>query len=134
MAPSLTVAEIPTVKVARGAAPTITVKAHLASGYHANSNKPSDDYLIPLTLKWEAGPLTAEKVVYPAGSMEKYPFSEKPLSVVTGDFAIATTFKVTPGAATGPAALKGSLRYQACDTQRCYAPKTVPVKVTVSVE
>jgi hypothetical protein len=125
MAPSLTVAEIPTVKVARGAAPTITVKAHLASGYHANSNKPSDDYLIPLT---------AEKVVYPAGSMEKYPFSEKPLSVVTGDFAIATTFKVTPGAATGPAALKGSLRYQACDTQRCYAPKTVPVKVTVSVE
>jgi len=134
MSPNLTVAEIPTVKAAKGSTATITVKAHLPAGYHANSNKPTEAYLIPLTLKWTAGPLTLDKVDYPEGSMEKYSFSDKPLSVVTGDFSITTHFKVPAGAITGPAAETGTLRYQACDNHACYPPKNVPVNVTVSVE
>jgi hypothetical protein len=134
MSPSLTIAEIPTVKAAKGATATITIKAHLASGYHANSHTPTDAYLIPLALTWTDGPLKMQKIDYPAGSMEKYPFSDKPLSVVTGDFSITTQFKVPANAASGPAAQKGGLKFQACDTQRCYAPKTVPVNITVSVE
>src|SRR5271165_2287003 len=89
MSPNLTVAAIPTVKAAKGTVTTITIKAHLPDGYHANSNKPTESYLIPLTLKWTAGPLMLDKIDYPAGTMEKYAFSEKPLSVVTGDFSIA---------------------------------------------
>jgi hypothetical protein len=71
---------------------------------------------------------------YPAGTMETYSFSDKPLSVVTGDFSITTKFKVPAGAANGPAAETGTLRYQACDNHACYAPKNVPVNLTVSVE
>jgi hypothetical protein len=71
---------------------------------------------------------------YPAGSMEKYSFSEKPLSVVTGDFSITTKFTVPKGASNGPAAETGILRYQACDDHACYPPKNVPVNVTVAVE
>jgi hypothetical protein len=122
------------VKAAKKGTVTVTVKAHLPAGYHANSNKPTESYLIPLTLTWEKGPLTMQKIDYPAGSMEKYSFSDKPLSVVTGDFSISTTFKVTPGTATGPAAQNGTLKYQACDDHACYPPKKVPVNVTVSVE
>jgi hypothetical protein len=134
MSPNLTIAAIPTVKAAKGTATTITLKAHLPDGYHANSNKPTESYLIPLTLKWNPGPLTLDKIDYPAGTMEKYSFSEKPLSVVTGDFSITTHFKVPAGAAGGPAAETGTLRYQACDNHACYPPKNVPVNVTVSVE
>jgi hypothetical protein len=134
MSPNLTVAPLETVKAAKNTTVTVTVKAHLPSGYHANSNKPTEAYLIPLTLTWEKGPLTVEKIAYPAGSMEKYSFSEKPLSVVTGDFSIATTFKVAPGTANGPAGQTGILKYQACDDHACYPPKKVPVNLTVSVE
>ncbi len=134
MSPNLTVAPLETVKASKSGTVTVTVKAHLPSGYHANSNKPTEAYLIPLTLTWEKGPLAVEKVSYPAGSMEKYSFSDKPLSVVTGDFAIATTFKVAPGASNGPAGQTGTLRYQACDDHACYPPKKVPVNLTVSVE
>ena len=134
MSPSLTVAAVPTVKAAKGAEATITIQAHLPAGYHANTNKPTEAYLIPLTLKWNTGPLTMVSVDYPAGSMEKYSFSEKPLSVVTGDFSITTKFAVPASAANGPAAETGVLRYQACDNHACYAPKNVPVNVTVSVE
>ncbi len=134
MAPMLKVEPLATVKATKGATATVTVKASLPSGYHANTNKPTEAYLIPMTLKWTAGPLEMDSVVYPKGSLEKYSFSDKPLSVVTGQFEITTKFKVPAAAATGPAAQNGTLRYQACDNKACYPPKNIPVSFTVSVE
>ena len=137
MSPNLTVAPIPTVKAARGSATVVTVKASLPAGYHANSNKPTETYLIPLTMKWTTGPLQMDSVTYPQPKMERFPFqkpSDKPLSVVTGEFSIATKFKVPADAPAGPAAETGTLRYQACDNKACYPPKNVPVNVTVSVQ
>jgi len=137
MAPSLAVEAIPTVKAAKGSTATITLKASLPAGYHANSNKPTEAYLIPLTLKWTGGPLTMESIAYPAPKMEKFPFqqpNDKPLSVITGEFSITTKFKVPADAVGGPASETGTLRYQACDNRACYPPKNVPVSVTVSVE
>jgi hypothetical protein len=134
MAPTLSVAAVPTVKVKKGSVAVVTLKASLPAGYHANSNKPTESYLIPLTLKWTGGPLQMETVTYPAPSLEKYSFSDKPISVVTGEFAISTKFKVPADAQNGPAAQTGTLRYQACDNKACYPPKTVPINVTVSVD
>jgi len=137
MAPTLTVAPNPTVKAAKGGEATITIKASLPAGYHANSNKPTYSYLIPLTLTWKSGPLEMSSVTYPDATTEHYPFqlpTDKPLSVVTGEFSITTKFKVPAKAQSGPAAETGTLRYQACDNKACYPPKNVPVNVTVNVE
>jgi hypothetical protein len=134
MAPTLNIAPVPSVKAKKGAEVVVTLKASLPAGYHANSNKPTEAYLIPLTLKWTAGPLQTDAVTYPQPTMEKYSFSDKPLSVVTGDFAITTKFRAPGDAASGPAAQTGTLRYQACDNRACYPPKNVPVSVTVSIE
>jgi len=57
MAPTLTVATVPTVKVKKGSVAVVTLKASLPVGYHANSNNPTESYLIPLNLKWTSGPL-----------------------------------------------------------------------------
>jgi len=43
------------------------------------------NYLIPLRLQWEPGALAAVEVVFPKPEMQKYEFSEKPLSVFSGD-------------------------------------------------
>jgi len=137
MSPKLTIAPLPTVKAAKGAAAVVTVKASLPPGYHANSDTPTEKYLVPLSLKWTGGPLQAESVTYPKASSEHYPFQkpgDKPLSVVTGEFSITTKFKVAPDANSGPASETGTLRYQACDNRACYPPKNVPVSVTVSVQ
>ena len=134
MAPTLTVTPIPTVKASKGSTTTVVLKASLPSGYHANTNKPTEAYLIPLSLKWTAGPMEMESVEYPKGTLEKYSFSDKPLSVVTGQFAITTKFKVPANAPNGPAAQTGTLRYQACDNKACYPPKNIPVNITVSID
>ena len=134
MAPTLSVSPVPTVKARKGAVAVVQIKASLPAGFHANSNTPSDEYLIPLTLKWTGGPLETDGISYPKGTMEKYSFSPKPLSVVTGEFTLTTKFKVPSNASSGMAAENGTLKYQACNDRMCFAPKTVNVSFVVNIE
>lgn len=126
---------VPPKKVTAKAGATLesALPVELRSGYHVNSNTPSDDYLIPLRLTWDTGPLEATGFTFPQAHMEKYRFSEKPLSVFTGDFQIVTRFKVSANAAPGPATLTGKLRYQACNDSMCLPPKTLDVSLQVEI-
>lgn len=121
-----------TVKVGETASVKITCR--LAPGYHTNSNTPADEYLIPLRLTWEPAPLEVTAVEYPKGHLEKYQFSEKPLSVYSGDFEIVTKLNAPAKAPRGPRTIAGKLRYQACTNTVCYPPKTVPVQLAVDVK
>lgn len=134
MAPALRVAPVPTVKAKKGSPAVVTLHAILPPGFHANSNTPTDAYLIPLAVKWTSGPLQPDVVTYPKATMEKYSFSDKPISVVTGEFAITAKFKVPAGAPSGPSAENGTVRYQACNDHMCFAPKTVNVSVPLNIE
>ncbi len=130
----LTVASAPKLLAKRNETVTAKVHLQLRSGYHVNSNTPSDAYLIPLKLTWKADPLESPEVVYPKPTMEKTEFSEKPLSVFSGDFEIATKFKTPANAPAGPAIITGKLRYQACNERMCLPPKTIDVPLTVDVQ
>jgi len=122
------------VAIKRGDERDVKLKLQLKSGYHVNSDKPADEYLIPLKLTWAKDPLQTEQIVYPKPQTEKYSFSLTPLSVFSGNFEIATRFKAPPTAAPGPAFMKGKLRYQACNNKECLPPKTVDVSVTLDIQ
>ena len=121
------------IMVKAGSTTEVRLFAQMLSGYHANSNTPSDDYLIPMRLTWSAGPVEVAEVVYPTPHMEKYSFSDKPLSVFTGDFELLTKFKVAASASPGQTVLTGKLRYQSCTDRMCLPPKTVEVTVPVNI-
>jgi hypothetical protein len=131
--PRLTVSDPGHLTVKRGSAATLKLAASLNEGFHANSHTPSDENLIPLTLTWTPGPVVAKDVIYPKPQMEKYSFSEKPISVVSGAFDLTTKFAAAPGATTGDSVVVGKLKYQACNDKACFPPKTVEVKVPVTV-
>ncbi len=116
-----------------GATVDSALPIELRSGYHVNSNTPSDDYLIPLRLTWDSGVLESTGFTFPKAQMEKYSFSEKPLSVYTGDFEIVTHFKAPASATPGPSMLTGKLRYQACNNTMCLPPKTLEVSLQVEI-
>jgi DsbC/DsbD-like thiol-disulfide interchange protein len=122
------------VTVKRTAGAEQRLKLHLQSGYHMNSNTPGDSYLIPLKLTWGEGPLEAEGVAYPKPKMEKFEFSEKPMSIYDGEVELVTKFKAKPGATPGPAVQLGKLRYQACTDKMCLPPKNLDVRLPVLVE
>jgi hypothetical protein len=109
----------------------VTVK----TGYHVNSNTPSEDYLIPLKLTWTAtGALEGGTITYPKPAMQKFEFSEKPISVYVGNFDLTANFKVAANAPAGPGAAAGKLRYQACSEKACYPPKTIDVSIPYQVQ
>jgi hypothetical protein len=66
--------------------------------------------------------------------MEKYEFSDKPLSVFTGDFDLIAKFKAPADARQGPGIMIGKLRYQACNNHSCFPPKSVEVRLPYTIQ
>ena len=119
----------------RGAALQSKIPCTVQAGFHVNSNAPAEDYLIPLKLAWvSTGPLEPGPVSYPAPQMEKYAFSAKPLSVLTGNFDLTANFKVAANAPAGQGIATGKLRYQACNDRACYAPKTIDIAIPYQIQ
>jgi hypothetical protein len=133
-APQLAVTPPEQISIKRGASATVKVTATLNEGFHLNSHTPQEEYLIPLSLKWTPGSVEAADIVYPKPQMIKLPFSEKPISALTGKFEITTEFKAPATAAVGPSTVIGKLRYQACNDKSCFPPKTLDVKLPVEVQ
>ena len=130
---ALTVTPSTPVKAKIGTTVEAKLPVQVLNGYHVQSNTPSDPYLIALKLTWNPGPLESAGVTFPKPQMEKYSFSETPLSVFSGSFEVATKFKVSASAIPGPSAVTGKLRYQACNDSMCLPPKTIDVKLQVDI-
>jgi DsbC/DsbD-like thiol-disulfide interchange protein len=119
----------------RGAAVQVKIPVTVKTGFHVNSNKPSEEYLIPLKLTWTStGALEGGSVDYPKPALQKFEFSDKPISVYMGNFDLTATFKVGANAAAGPGSAAGKLKYQACSDRACFPPKTVDVMIPYQVQ
>jgi Disulphide bond corrector protein DsbC len=130
----LSIVPPPRLTIMRSEPVTAKLQLQLRQGYHVNSNTPSDEYMIPLKLTWDAGPLDAREVIFPKPHFEKSEFAEKPLSVFSGEFEIATKLAAKPNAPSGLGILNGKLRYQACNDKMCLPPKTVDVRLTYEIK
>ncbi len=111
---------------------TQTLNVEVLPGFHVNSDKPKDEFLIPLKLTWQPGPLEAGTITYP--KPEDIKVGHDMLSVFTGSFTIQTQFKVRDSATPGPAIMTGKLRYQACNNQMCFRPSSVDIRLPVEIE
>ena len=97
-----------------------------------NSDKPKDEFLIPLKLTWTDGPLEAASVTYP--KPEEVKVGKDMLLVFTGNFEIRTAFKAPENAAAGQTQVTGKLRYQACNGEMCFRPSSIEIHVPVVIE
>jgi thioredoxin:protein disulfide reductase len=121
-------------KVPRGGTFEVAVIADILPGFHVNSNKPSEDYLIPTQLLPElpAG-FKILSTVYPTGKLTKFEFSEKKLSVYEGTFRLRMKIQAPARAPVGKTKLPLLLRYQACTNSACLPPVKIPVAVEIEV-
>jgi hypothetical protein len=121
-------------KVKQGSSFQVAVVVDIDGGYHINSNRPAEDFLIPTALKVEAMPgLRANAVRYPKAKVQKFSFSEKPLSVYEGRAVLRFTARALPSLSQGTHTIKGKLTIQACNDQACLRPQTVDVEIPLEV-
>ena len=130
---SLVSAPIPT--VVRGKSGTLDLRFHVATGYHVNSNKPSEEFMIPTALHLDAAnDILLRKIDYPEGRDMSFEFApDQKLNVYTGNFTVGVLVRVLHTATPGKYAMRGALKYQACDDRACYPPKNLPVQFEVKV-
>jgi hypothetical protein len=111
----------------------VPVQFHVQDGYHINSNKPTEEYLIPTRIEWDASSAKHLGDDFPAADMRVFDFTKgKKFSVFEGQRTVKARF--TAPSSTGSIVLDGVFKYQACDQHACYPPNKVAVHVTVKVE
>ncbi|MBW7863525.1 MAG: thioredoxin fold domain-containing protein [Candidatus Hydrogenedens sp.] len=106
----------------------------LSRGWHVNSRKPLEDYLIPTELTLEpGGPFTLRRVAYPEHQLLTFSFSPDPMALYEETFSIGVEAVVDESAAPGDYVWKGALRYQACNDKVCSPPAERPFELAVTV-
>ncbi len=121
--------------VPRGKAFQIAVVVDINEGYHMNSHKPRDPYLIPTTLtpQLPAG-FTLAETVYPNGQLKKFPFSpDKALDVYSSSVTFHLRLAAGATAPIGTANIPITLRFQACNNSACLPPVKVALTAPVQV-
>ena len=102
----------------------VNVKIDVAPGWHINSDKPLQEYLIPTLLSLaESAPL--ENVKYPAAIKRKLGFQRSELDLYEGSVQLTGTLPEIDSAVYADV----ELQLQACSDEICLAPETLAFKV-----
>ncbi len=132
----VTAVPVSAVNVRSGHPAPVTFTFHIQPGYHINSNKPLMPELIPTQLKFSlpGSDMVIGRVKYPDGQLMAFAFDpNQKLSVYSGDFSVKAVVVAPPSANTGTYTVHADLKYQACDNNACYPPKSVPLAFEVKV-
>lgn len=122
-------------KIAPGQEFAVAVKVTIDQGWHVNSNRPNEDFLIPteLTLA-DSAIVEIADIDYPDGKSVRLDFSpDMPLSVYDNEVWIMARFKAKSGMASGAAIIPVQVTIQACDDRSCVAPITHELPVTLEI-
>jgi thiol:disulfide interchange protein len=121
-------------KLQKGKTATATIVMDIPNGLHVNTNRPGNQYSIPLKIRVTGAGLKLGAVNYPRGTVKKFDFSEDQLTVYEG----RTTFRFTVNV---PANFKGDAAkirvvadYQSCTDEVCYRPRSGEVTLGAAVK
>jgi Disulphide bond corrector protein DsbC len=119
---------------ARGGSFQIAVVMNIRPGFHVNAREKSEEYLIATDLKTQLpSGFTSGDVLYPKGQLETFTFSKKPLNVYQGKVILRLPVNALATAPLGEQHIPLKLRYQACSTELCLPPTTLPLEAVVNI-
>src|SRR5438067_7643455 len=121
-------------KAQRGRIVQAAVVIDIPSGYHINSSRPLESYLIATSLKVD-GPsgVRIGPSLYPRAALRKFKFSKKQLSVYEGRAVPRFSVTVPANYSGGSIELKAHLRLQSCNDEVCFPPKTYNEDMRIDV-
>ncbi len=121
-------------KVYAGSELKIAIIGIVEKGWHINSNKPYDEFLIPTKIAVESEhgiEIIAE--AYPESKDYIFSFSDSPVAVFEDTFKIAGLLKIPSTLSVGDYEVEILLTYQACDDKTCLPPRTIIDTITISI-
>ena len=112
----------------------LAFKVNVFDEWHVNSNKPSEDYLIPTEIKITSNiSFQQSEVIFPEAHDIKFDFSDIPLKVYEGEFFLGTTIKIPKNTELGEHEIYVEFTYQGCNNATCMAPNSILDTLIVNV-
>jgi DsbC/DsbD-like thiol-disulfide interchange protein len=135
-APNIAVsAALSTDKVQRGRSVKGTVVMDIPSGFHVNSSRPVEKFLIATRLKIEAPKgIRVGPVIYPRAVLRNFKFSRSRVSVYEGRATMRFSVTVPANVPSGTTELKAHLRYQSCNDEVCFPPQSRDVSLLLTIK
>lgn len=125
---------VSTDKVQRGRMAQAAVVMDIPGGFHINSNRPLEKFLVATQLTVEAPQgVKVGAVTFPRALMKTFQFSKDKLSVYEGRVILRFSATVPANFSGGSMQLKAKLRYQSCSDSLCFPPQTREIKLDVPV-
>jgi DsbC/DsbD-like thiol-disulfide interchange protein len=121
-------------KAQRGRVVQVAMVIDIPAGYHINSNRPLESYLIATQLKVEApNGVRVGPVTYPRALLQSFKFSKKKLSVYEKQTRLKFNVTVPANYSGKSIELKTKLRLQSCNDEVCFPPKTYDRDLRINV-
>ena len=121
--------------VQRGRTVQATIVMDIPAGFHVNSNRPLEKFLIPTQIKIEAPKgIRVSAVTYPRAVLRNFKFSKNRVSVYEGRATMRFSVTVPANFSTGTTELKAHLRYQSCNDDVCFPPQNRDVSLWLKVQ
>jgi Carboxypeptidase regulatory-like domain/Disulphide bond corrector protein DsbC len=119
----------------RGRTLQAAIVIDIPSGYHVNANRPLGKYAIPTSLKIEAPRgVTVGAVIYPRGQVRKLKAgNNEPLALYETKAILRFNVTVPADYNGGEVVLKARLRYQSCNDEVCFPPKSQEIDMKIGV-
>lgn len=121
-------------KAQKGKPLRVAIVIDVPSGYHINSNRPLESYLIATSVKVEPeNGLRAGVVTYPRPVLRNFKFSNKQMSVYEGQARLKFSVPIPANYSDGDAKIKARVRLQSCNEEACFPPKSYDVDLKIDV-
>ena len=121
-------------KIHPGSQVKIAIEANIKNGWHINSVKPKEDFLIPTTITLDSSSsLSFDKLQFPESEDLKFDFSDTPLAVYQGNILIGGIITIPKNYKLGIKKIKLSFGYQACNNINCLPPYSVDTTFTLEI-
>ncbi|MEE9432038.1 MAG: thioredoxin family protein [Melioribacteraceae bacterium] len=112
----------------------LALKLIIDEGWHINSNKPHDEFLIPASVSVKTNFSKQEsKIIFPEAEDIKLAFSDDPVSVFEGSPVFGTTITIPKDIELGTKTIDVEFNYQACNDKTCMAPVTIKKSIEIEI-
>jgi DsbC/DsbD-like thiol-disulfide interchange protein len=121
--------------VRRGGSIQASVVMDIPSGYHVNSNRPLEKFLVATQLQIEApAGVRVGPVSYPRAVMRSFKFSKNKMAVYEGHATMRVNVIVPANFSGNSADLKARLRFQSCNEEACFPPQTKEINLRLGIQ
>lgn len=121
------------ISVKQGESVSIDLLLTVNSGWHINSNRPNDEFLIPSEISAKANGIKLVGVKYPAPHEIKLAFSEELVSVYEATQTAKLNFKANTNTTIGKQKVLVTLDYQACNDVSCQPPNSTTTEFEIEI-